>query len=77
MRKKKFDTFGQKLKFMLFERDLTQDALSKVAGISLPTISSWVYDKRIPSIPSFMILVDALELTDEETIDLLKTFRVT
>ena len=77
MKKKKFDTFGQKLKFMLFERELTQAALSELSGISLPTISSWVYDKRIPSIPSFMIVADALELTNEEIIDLLKTFRVT
>ena len=77
MKKKKFDTFGKKLRLMMFERDLTQDALSEMTGISRETISSWSQDRRIPSIQSFLILADAFELTDMETIDLLKTFRVT
>ena len=75
MKKMKFDTFGQKLRLMMFERDLTQDALSRITGLSHETISSWTQDRRIPSITSFMIIVDALELEDYEIIELLKLFR--
>lgn len=76
MKKKKFDTFGKKLRLMMFERDLTQDKLSEMTGISRETISSWSQDRRIPSIQSFLIVTDAFELTDYEIIDLLKVFRV-
>lgn len=75
MKKKKFDTFGKKLKLMMFERDLTQDALSKMTGISHETLSSWSQDRRIPSIMNFMVIADAFELTGAEIIDLLNTFR--
>ena len=77
MKKKNFDTFGQKLRLMMFERDLTQEALSKMTGISHETLSSWSQDRRIPSIINFMIIADVFELTNEEIIDLMKTFRVT
>lgn len=77
MKKKKFDTFGKKLKLMMFERDLTQDALSKMTGISHATLSSWMQDRRIPNIMNIMVIADAFELTNEEIVDLLKTFRVT
>ena len=59
----------------MFERDLSGVTLAEMVGVNQNTISMWLKDRRNPSVATFMMLVEALELTDEEIIDWLKLLR--
>lgn len=72
MRKINLNTFGNKLRFMLWEREVSVKKLSEHVGVSAPTISMYISDSRIPYANTFKAMCDYLELTDEEILEWLR-----
>jgi transcriptional regulator with XRE-family HTH domain len=51
-------TFGQWLKKMLAEKEMTQVELSEMTGITVPTICGYVHDRRVPSWRTAVMLAE-------------------
>ena len=73
MEKINLNTFGNKLKYFMWERSLTGRQFSKMTGIADNTISSYIQHDRIPQVDYFMRMARALELSDAEIVDWIKT----
>lgn len=73
MRKINLNTFGNKLRFMLWERGISIKKLSEHVGVSGPTISMYISDSRIPYVNTFKAMCEYMELTDEETLEWMRT----
>lgn len=72
MTKIDLNVFGNRLKYLMFERGVTSKTLSKMVGIGQNTMSFYITCQRVPSIDVFMRIARALELSDDEIIGLLK-----
>ena len=75
MRKKDRNSFACKLNTFLWERDMTMSDLADTIGTAKSTVFYWVKENRPPRLDVFGLVADALQLTDEETLELVNTFR--
>ena len=75
MKTKDRNSFGGKLNSILWERDMSMTDLSEVIGTAKSTVFYWVKESRPPHLDVFARMADALELDDEEVLELVNTFR--
>ena len=55
-----------RLKILLFERDLRQKKVSELIGVTETTLSLWTNNKTQPSAGSLMKLMSVLDCTPED-----------
>ena len=55
-----------RLKILLFERDLRQKRVSELIGVTETTLSLWANNKTQPSANSLMKLMSVLDCTPED-----------
>ena len=72
MEKINLNIFGNRLKFLMFERDVMGKDLAKAIGVGQNTISMYITNQRIPPLDIFMRIVRTLELSDEEILSWIK-----
>ena len=48
--------FGERLKFLREEKELTQKQLSEATGVAQSAIAFWENGKRLPTLPSLIVL---------------------
>lgn len=58
--------FGNKIKLLRKERDLTQEELSEILGVSFQTISKWETNSAMPDISMLPIIANYFEVTTDE-----------
>lgn len=59
------NTFSQRLKQAMKERDITQVELSRITGLGKSSISQYVSGKNLPSRGNMKIIADALDVSCE------------
>ena len=72
MEKINLNIFGNRLKFLMFERDVTAKNLAKSIGVAQNTISMYTTNQRIPPLDIFMRIARELELSDDEILAWIK-----
>ena len=72
MEKINLNIFGNRLKFLMFERDVTGKVLAKAIGVGQNTISMYTTNQRIPPLDIFMRIARELELSDDEILAWIK-----
>ena len=72
MEKINLNVFGNRMKFLMFERDVTAKNLAKAIGVGQNTISMYTTNQRIPPLDIFMRIVRELELSDDEILAWIK-----
>ena len=75
MKKKDRNSFGGKLNSILWEREMSMTDLADIIGIAKSTVFYWVKENRAPRLYEFGLVADALQLTDEEVLELVNTYR--
>jgi len=58
--------FGNKIKLLRKERDLTQEELSEIIGVSFQSISKWETNSAMPDISMLPIIANYFEVTTDE-----------
>ena len=75
MKKKNRNSFGGKLNSILWERDMSMTELAEEIGTAKSTVFYWVKENRSPHLEVFGLVADALNLDDQEVLELVNTFR--
>ena len=55
------DIFGDNLRDLMYEKGVGQNELARKVGLSNQTISYYIHQKRMPSLPAFINICIALE----------------
>lgn len=63
------DIFGDNLKSILEERQMTQSELANVLGVETRTLNRYIMKQRIPTIKNVINIAYALDCSLDELID--------
>jgi transcriptional regulator with XRE-family HTH domain len=63
------DLFGDNLRFMLYEANMTQRELADAAGLSESVISDYINKRKMPGIRAVLNIAHALDIDIAELID--------
>ena len=55
--------FGERLKFLREEKELTQKQLWEATGVAQSAIAFWENGKRLPTLPSLIVLADFFDVS--------------
>lgn len=58
-------TFGEKLRYLIERRDLTQTKFAEMLSVSLSTLNSYVNDKRLPNLLIVATMAKQLHVTTD------------
>lgn len=61
--------FGDNLKSMLEERNITQHELARMIGVNTRTLNRYIMKQRIPTIKNIINIAYALDCSLDELID--------
>lgn len=61
--------FGDNLKSMLAERNITQHELARMIGVNTRTLNRYITKQRIPTIKNIINIAYALDCSLDELID--------
>lgn len=73
--KRTLNTFGGKLSFQLWKRDISMTQFASQLGMGNATIFHYCGDERVPTVDTFMYMAETLDLSDEEILDMVNSFR--
>lgn len=63
------DLFGDNLRFMLYEANMTQRELADAAGLSESVISDYINKRKMPGIRAVLNIAHALDVDIADLID--------
>lgn len=63
------DLFGDNLRFMLYEANMTQRELADAAGLSESVVSDYINKRKMPGIRAVLNIANALDVDIGELID--------
>lgn len=63
------DLFGDNLRFMLYEVNMTQRELADAAGLSESVVSDYINKRKMPGIRAVLNIASALDVEIGELID--------
>lgn len=63
------DLFGDNLRFMLYEANMTQRELADAAGLSESVVSDYINKRKMPGIRAVLNIAHALDVDVAELID--------
>ncbi|MFT8326724.1 helix-turn-helix transcriptional regulator [Gluconobacter oxydans] len=69
------DTVGKRLKLYRKRANLTQKAVANAVGVSIPTVSEWEHDKKIPDKSRWSIISETLHTTSFKIFDVIPSLK--